>query len=112
MLDILVEAPWAPRLTCSDRVQVCKFFLDAVEKSQYGWFWECPNGVSCHYRYGRHTSAHAPPILVAERPGRWDPCSHALPPGFTLKRDKKKDDGETKISIDEFIETEVRVRCN
>ena len=65
--------------------QVCKFFLDAVEKSQYGWFWECPNGVSCHYR-------------------------HALPPGFTLKRDKKKDDGESKISIDEFIETEVRAR--
>ena len=30
---------------------------------------------------------------------------HALPPGFTLKRDKKKED-DTKISIDEFIETE------
>ena len=34
--------------------QVCKYFLDAVEKSQYGWFWECPNGPNCHYRYGRH----------------------------------------------------------
>jgi hypothetical protein len=36
---------------------VCKFFLDAIEKSLYGWFWQCPNGENCHYR-------------------------HALPPGF------------------------------
>jgi hypothetical protein len=26
---------------------VCRFFLDAVEKKQYGWFWTCPNGESC-----------------------------------------------------------------
>jgi hypothetical protein len=39
---------------------VCKYFLDAVEKRQYGWFWECPSGASCHYR-------------------------HALPPGYVLK---------------------------
>lgn len=23
---------------------ICKYFLDAVEKRQYGWFWVCPNG--------------------------------------------------------------------
>ncbi|KAG8648473.1 hypothetical protein MANES_08G001802v8 [Manihot esculenta] len=23
---------------------VCKYFLEAVEKKQYGWFWVCPNG--------------------------------------------------------------------
>jgi hypothetical protein len=23
---------------------VCKHFLDAIEKSLYGWFWVCPNG--------------------------------------------------------------------
>jgi hypothetical protein len=27
---------------------VCKYFLDAIEKSQYGWFWQCPSGESCH----------------------------------------------------------------
>jgi len=44
---------------------VCKFFLEAVENNKYGWFWECPNGASCHYK-------------------------HALPPGFELKKDLKK----------------------
>ena len=27
---------------------VCKYFLDAVEKGLYGWFWQCPNGDKCH----------------------------------------------------------------
>jgi hypothetical protein len=30
---------------------VCKFFIDAVEKRQYGWFWKCPNGSDCKYRH-------------------------------------------------------------
>ena len=30
---------------------VCKYFLDAVKKKQYGWKWECPNGDDCHYRH-------------------------------------------------------------
>ena len=30
---------------------VCKFFLEAVKRKQYGWKWECPNGDSCHYRH-------------------------------------------------------------
>lgn len=46
-------------------VQVCKYFLEAVEKKQYGWFWVCPNGgKDCHYR-------------------------HALPPGYVLKSQMK-----------------------
>lgn len=33
-------------------LQVCKYFLEAVEKKQYGWFWVCPNGgKDCHYRH-------------------------------------------------------------
>lgn len=40
---------------------VCKFFLDAIEKEQYGWFWICPSGGdTCKYR-------------------------HALPPGYVFK---------------------------
>jgi len=45
--------------------KVCKHFIEAVEKSKYGWFWVCPNGgKDCKYR-------------------------HALPPGFILERDRK-----------------------
>lgn len=60
---------------------ICKFFLDAVEKSLYGWFWNCPNGNNCMYR-------------------------HALPPGFVLKKDQKKEDEEDKITIEEHVENE------
>lgn len=61
--------------------QICKFFLEAVEKSKYGWFWECPNGEKCIYR-------------------------HALPAGYVLKRDKKKEDKPTEISLVDLIEKE------
>lgn len=61
---------------------ICKFFLEAVESSKYGWFWECPNGgKKCHYR-------------------------HALPPGFVLKKDQKKEDKASAITIEELIEKE------
>lgn len=61
---------------------VCKYFLEAIEDKKYGWFWECPNGGDkCQYR-------------------------HALPPGFVLKKDQKKDAQTTEISLEEFLETE------
>ncbi|XP_067120847.1 zinc finger CCCH domain-containing protein 15 [Centruroides vittatus] len=60
---------------------ICKYFLDALENSKYGWFWECPNGGKCHYR-------------------------HALPPGFVLKKDKKKEEKKDDISIEDLVETE------
>ncbi|KFB42246.1 AGAP008634-PA-like protein [Anopheles sinensis] len=61
---------------------ICKFFLDAVERSLYGWFWECPNGEKCIYR-------------------------HALPPGYVLKKDKKKADSQKEeISLVDLIERE------
>ncbi len=71
---------------------VCKFFLDAIESGKYGWFWECPNGGKvCKYR-------------------------HALPPGFVLKkketleerREREDREKENQITIEEFLETEVR----
>jgi hypothetical protein len=55
--------------------------LEAVEKSLYGWFWECPNGTKCIYR-------------------------HALPPGYVLKKDQKKTDKKDEISLYDLIETE------
>jgi hypothetical protein len=63
---------------------VCKYFLEAVDKGLYGWFWVCPNGGDkCLYR-------------------------HCLPPGFVLKKDRKAmDEQKEEISIEELIETEV-----
>lgn len=61
--------------------QICKHFLEAVEKSKYGWFWECPSGQKCIYR-------------------------HALPPGFVLKKDLKKEEKKDEISLEDLIERE------
>lgn len=61
---------------------VCKFFIEAVEKATYGWFWACPNGSKCMYR-------------------------HALPPGFQLKSDiKNAEDKKDQISIEMLVEKE------
>ncbi|GMN51189.1 hypothetical protein TIFTF001_020347 [Ficus carica] len=63
---------------------VCKYFLEAVEKKQYGWFWVCPNGgKDCHYR-------------------------HALPPGYVLKSQMKAllEEEADKITIEEEIENQ------
>ncbi|CAA3018636.1 zinc finger CCCH domain-containing 11 [Olea europaea subsp. europaea] len=65
-------------------LQVCKYFLEAVEKKQYGWFWVCPNGgKDCHYR-------------------------HALPPGYVLKSQMKAliEEEADKIPIEEEIENQ------
>lgn len=63
---------------------VCKHFLDAVEKKQYGWFWVCPNGgKECHYR-------------------------HALPPGYMLKSQMKAllEEEADKMAIEDEIESQ------
>ncbi|KAJ6665168.1 hypothetical protein lerEdw1_004216, partial [Lerista edwardsae] len=61
---------------------VCKYFLDAIENNKYGWFWVCPGGGdNCMYR-------------------------HALPPGFVLKKDKKKEEKEEEVSLEDLIEKE------
>ncbi|CAN6471014.1 unnamed protein product [Victoria cruziana] len=63
---------------------VCKYFLEAVEKKQYGWFWVCPNGgKECHYR-------------------------HALPPGYVLKSQMKAllEEESEKLSVEEEIENQ------
>lgn len=64
---------------------VCKNFIEAIEMGKYGWFWECPSGgVNCKYR-------------------------HALPAGFVLKSQRKKDAEEAKkneLSLEDFLERE------
>ncbi|GER43487.1 zinc finger CCCH domain-containing protein 21 [Striga asiatica] len=71
-------------ISISGEGKVCKYFLEAVEKKQYGWFWVCPNGgKECHYR-------------------------HALPPGYVLKSQMKAllEEESEKISIEEEIENQ------
>ncbi|KAK4292105.1 hypothetical protein Pmani_035104 [Petrolisthes manimaculis] len=61
---------------------VCRYFLDSVENGKYGWFWECPNGGSCIYR-------------------------HALPPGFILKKDRKKmEKQKEELNLEDLVERE------
>ncbi|PRW34000.1 zinc finger CCCH domain-containing 11 [Chlorella sorokiniana] len=63
---------------------ICKFFLEAVEKRLYGWFWQCPNGKECKYR-------------------------HALPPGYVLKSQMKELlelEAANRQSVEEAIEEE------
>lgn len=60
--------------------QICKHFFDAVEKRQYGWFWECPNGGDkCIYR-------------------------HCLPEGYVLKDDTPIETVEDEETIEERVE--------
>lgn len=68
---------------------VCKFFLDAIEKEVYGWFWKCPNGEDCKYK-------------------------HALPAGYVYKSKKDRDleaaaraaEADNAVSMEELIEEE------
>eukprot|EP00922_Rhytidocystis_sp_ex-Travisia-forbesii_P052225 GHVS01077500.1.p1 GENE.GHVS01077500.1~~GHVS01077500.1.p1 ORF type:complete len:351 (-),score=103.67 GHVS01077500.1:190-1242(-) len=58
---------------------VCKHFIDAVEKKQYGWFWICPSGGDgCKYR-------------------------HCLPPGYILSNyDDDEDEEEAELMEDKI----------
>eukprot|EP01127_Copromyxa_protea_P003127 TRINITY_DN12995_c0_g1_i1.p1 TRINITY_DN12995_c0_g1~~TRINITY_DN12995_c0_g1_i1.p1 ORF type:complete len:405 (+),score=130.57 TRINITY_DN12995_c0_g1_i1:31-1215(+) len=62
--------------------KVCKFFLRAIEKKTWGWFWVCPNG------------------------GDKCPYKHALPPGFVLvDKNAPKEKVETR-PLEEVLEEE------
>lgn len=59
--------------------KICKFFLDSVEAGKYGWRWTCPNGIPCIYR-------------------------HALPIGYTLKRDGPVEEKKEDMTLEEKLE--------
>lgn len=70
--------------------KVCKFFIEAVENSKYGWFWVCPNGgEACKYK-------------------------HSLPPGFKLKTKEERAAEKAlhdksplnTLTLEDFLETE------
>lgn len=69
-------------------LQICKYFIEAIENKKYGWFWECPNGGDkCQY-------------------------IHALPPGFVLKSKAKAEEVEEEEAtpMEDILEEEVRTR--
>ncbi|KAK9812446.1 hypothetical protein WJX73_000378 [Symbiochloris irregularis] len=84
-LESVVNQKHGAEKGASNRTDIiCKFFLDAVEKKLYGWFWQCPNGKDCKYR-------------------------HALPPGYVLKSQMKElleAEAENAVPIEDEIEQE------
>ncbi|XP_042235542.1 zinc finger CCCH domain-containing protein 15 homolog [Homarus americanus] len=81
LLDVVEKKHGKEKLKPSTEI-VCKYFLDAVENGKYGWFWDCPNGTACIYR-------------------------HALPPGFVVKKDRKKmEKQKEEISLEDLVERE------
>ncbi|SOV79521.1 cytoplasmic translation machinery associated protein, putative [Plasmodium sp. gorilla clade G3] len=61
---------------------ICKFFLNAVENKQYGWFWVCPNGGdNCKYK-------------------------HCLPQGYVLKKQEPTEAEKDETPLEDIIEEE------
>lgn len=61
--------------------KICKYFLDSVEAGKYGWRWTCPNGIQCIYK-------------------------HALPYGYTLKRDMQTEEKKDDMTLEERLEAD------
>jgi hypothetical protein len=62
--------------------KICRFFLEACENGKYGWKWICPNGITCIYK-------------------------HALPAGYTLKRDQPQGEAKDESgTLEERLELE------
>jgi len=74
---------------------ICKYFLEAIENGKYGWFWECPNGGTQTLKRGRLLHCTGDKCIYR----------HALPPGYVLKSQKKAEDEEEKITLEQYIET-------
>jgi len=78
MLEKVIKQKHGHKRAKTDKI--CKFFIDAIEKSKYGWFWKCPNGEECIYK-------------------------HALPEGWKL-RDSNLADKKKELSFEDAIEKE------
>jgi len=82
LAEVVAKKHGAEKLSNATDI-ICKHFLDALENSKYGWFWECPDKAKqCKYK-------------------------HALPKGYVLKKDKKKAERERdEVSLEDLIEKE------
>ncbi|KAF7457991.1 putative zinc finger (C-x8-C-x5-C-x3-H)-2 [Cryptosporidium felis] len=77
------KTPIAQEPTTFSTDIICKHFLTAVEKKQYGWFWVCPEGGdNCKYR-------------------------HCLPKGYVIKEQESENEGNSDVeeeTLEEKIE--------
>ncbi|RRT64243.1 hypothetical protein B296_00041980, partial [Ensete ventricosum] len=81
---------------------VCKYFLDAVEKKQYGWFWVCPNGgKDCHYRH-----ALPPGYLQVKSEQGMEESSFMPSADMNSEILDDDDDDDDELDIDELNELE------
>jgi len=82
LAEVVAKKHGAEKLSNATDI-ICKHFLDALENSKYGWFWECPDKAKqCKYK-------------------------HALPKGYVLKKDKKKAERERdEVSLEDLTEKE------
>lgn len=49
MLEKVIKQKHGNRQAKTEKI--CRFFIDAIERSKYGWFWKCPNGEECIYKH-------------------------------------------------------------
>ena len=82
-------------------IQICKHFIEAIEKRLYGWFWVCPNGGdACKYRHALPPGLSGVLCLLVE-------CVHRLMLGYVLPSEAKKlKEDKEEISIEDLVETE------
>jgi len=45
LLESVIKSKHGNRKSKTDKI--CKYFIEAIEKRKYGWFWKCPNGEEC-----------------------------------------------------------------
>lgn len=80
---------------------ICKFFLDAVERKLYGWFWQCPNGKDCKYRHalpsGYVLKSQMKELLEAE-------AQNAVPIEDEIEQARAKVDARTPITHNVFLQ--------
>lgn len=105
---VSVSYPAAVSCSLEPFLQICKYFLEALETKKYGWCVALGVRPSSSLRGSMH-------CCVVRRwvcPNGNDECQykHRLPPGYVLKSEAKvQDQDEEEITIEEKIEEEVRL---
>ena len=86
--------------------KICSHFLDAIERSQYGYRWECPNkGNMCQYKHS------LPEGYVLEQKGPANPLERDDEDGeqriedwIEEERAKLPSEGLTPVTLETFME--------
>lgn len=87
----------------AESVAPCSHFLDAVEQKRFGFFWVCPNGVTCPQRHC------LPKGVVLKEEVEIDPSmltdTDETPLEQILEEERKKLQGKgTPVTLERFLE--------